>query len=122
MNVYPDGHKPFRPRGLPMDENTVKMLRQIAQYDFYDVLWSAWFDFFVSRNHLEQLRFTLFRAEQLIETQPLPVASPGSDMPQAIDAMLETLEAARKCLEEWKESRTCKAIVEQSPRRKGNIT
>ncbi len=122
MSVYPDGHPPFAPRGLLTDENIEQSIGRIAQSNFHDTLFYAGCALSTSRGSLEQLRVALFRAEQLIETEPLPVPCGCSDLPHSIDGMLETLEAARICLEQWKESQTCKAIVETFPRPKSNVT
>jgi hypothetical protein len=66
---------------------------------------------------LEKIRAHLFRAEQLIDSQPLPAKDFFITLPRDVPAVLETLKAASKCLEEWLESKTCQRILEKYPTR-----
>jgi hypothetical protein len=117
MNLYPQGHEPFQPRGLPPDEVIEDGLGRIAQGDLARSLGSAAFTLMMARLELEHLRGSLFRAEALIDTQPLPPKYLHYLLPSSINALLETTRATEKCLQEWLESTTCQRILEKYPER-----
>jgi len=102
MNLYPDGHPPFISRGLCIDQMTADNIQKIAdERSLERCLNPAWWDLGPSCYHVEHLRACLFRAEQLIDTQPLPAKDGFILLPCEIPALIESLKAATKCLEEW---------------------
>lgn len=118
MSLYPEGHPPFIARGLCLDEFTAETIQcQAEEPTLKMCLNSAVWDLGFSRSYLEQLRACLFRAEQLIDTQRLPAKDFFFLLPYEVPALLESLKAAEKCLEEWLESETCKRILEKYPKR-----
>jgi len=119
MSLYPEGHPPFTLRGVVAEEEmTVEGIRLIAhERSLHTCLNGAYTDLMMSRHYLETLRAHLFRAEQLIETQPLPARNLFILLAHDTPAMLETLKAAQKCVEEWFESETCKRILTKYPKR-----
>jgi hypothetical protein len=73
MSLYPDGHPPFIARGLVMDQLIADNVRDIEpERSLERCLSGASWSFSFSRLWVEKLRAELFRAEQLIDTQPLP--------------------------------------------------
>ena len=118
MSLYPEGHAPFTPRGLVMDQPTADSIRETAHEPSLErclngASWSRSF----CRFYVEKLRAEFFRAEQLIETQPLPAKDLFVLLPHDMAAMLETLKSTQKCLEEWLESKSCKTILAKYPNR-----
>jgi hypothetical protein len=119
MNLYPQGHQPFERRGIiAEDDITVEGIKRIAHERSLEMcLNAAYMDLMFGRHHLEQLRANLFRAEQLIDRQPLPTIDVYAYLPHDMAAMLETIKAAQKCLKEWLESQACKTILQKYPKR-----
>src|SRR6266850_2860498 len=96
MSLYPEGHPPFLPRGLVMDEFTADSVRDIAHERRLERrLNGASWSFSFSRLYVERLRAELFRAEHLIDRQPLPSIDVYAYLPHDVGAMLETLKAAQ---------------------------
>jgi hypothetical protein len=97
MSLYPEGHKPFALRGIVAEEEmTAKSIRDIAHERSLEMcLNSAYEAFMFGRHYLETLRAWLFRAEQLIDRQPLPSIDVYAYLPHDVGAMLETLKAAQ---------------------------
>jgi hypothetical protein len=74
MGLYPTGHQPFALRGIITEHITVEGIRRIAHNrSLQNCLNGAYGALMFGRHQLEELRAYLFRAEQLIDTQPLPV-------------------------------------------------
>jgi hypothetical protein len=94
------------PALFPTDVNNL-----LARFDLERCLNPAMWQLGPSRDYIEQLRAYLFRAEQLIDTQPLPARGFFILLPHDISALLETIKAAQHCLEEWFKSQTCKALT-----------
>jgi hypothetical protein len=121
MSLYPDGHPPFTLRGvLAEEEMTGDGIQSILTHDLQDCLNASYLDLMMSRHHLEQLRVRLFRAEQLLNKEPLPVKDAFVYLPHDMAALLETIKSTQKCLEEWFESEACKRILEKYPTRPMN--
>jgi hypothetical protein len=72
-----------------------------------------------ARLQLELLRANLFRGERLLASaQPRPCLTQNYlfQFPaQEVPVLLETLQTAQRCLEEWLESETCRAILGKDP-------
>jgi hypothetical protein len=118
MRLYPEGYAPFISRGLCLDPMTADGIQEIAnERSLERCLNPAMWRLGDSRLYLELLRGCLFRAEQLIDTQPLPARDYFILLPHDMPALLETLKSAQRCLEEWLESQTCQRILQQYPRR-----
>ena len=113
MSLYPPSHQPFIYRGLMHDQSTAEAVHRIAQQTALEhCLDGAHLKVGMSRVELETLRAALFRAEQLIVTQPLPdKPSIFVLLPHEVPALLESLKACLKCLEAWMESEVWQAIL-----------
>jgi hypothetical protein len=112
MSLYREGHQPFESRGLCLDQITADGIQTIAdERNLERCLNPAMWQLSPSRDYVEQLRAYLFRAEQLIDTQPLPARGFFILLPHDISALLEAIKAAQHCLEEWFKSQTCKALT-----------
>jgi hypothetical protein len=113
--LYPPGHAPFIPREGLGDDRIADQLRAIAtEPRLLGCLHSAQLRTLLLRLLAEELRAYLFRAEHLIETQPLVMARDHRDLaglPSDLRALLESLNAAKRCVEEWLESQTCAAMM-----------
>ena len=91
MSLYPKDHQPFIPRGLGMDRMTKEDIQMIAnERSLERCLTPAWWDLGPNRYYVEHLRACLFRAEQLIGTQPLPAKDGFILLPHEIPALLES--------------------------------
>jgi hypothetical protein len=119
VNLYPDGHQPFHPRGSRMDQDTVRLIQMIAEKNSpSQCLTSAAGMAELVQYHLEAMRAKLFRAEQLAETAPpLPQRQRERlvETVHELQWLLDTLEPVRRSLEEWLESPTCLAILATPP-------
>jgi hypothetical protein len=119
MSLYPEGHDSYKPRGLCFDQRVAEAVWEIAhECTLQRCINGAALSIDMRVIFLEGLRAKLFRGEQLINTQPLiEDGIDYADLPDAVPALLETLKATERCLEEWLESRSCQAIMEKYPRR-----
>jgi len=119
MDLYPEGHSPFTPRGLCFDRPVAEAVREVAhEPTLQSCINGAALSMTMCVIFLERLRAQLFRGEQLIDTAPL--GENGiyyADLPDAVPTLLDTMKSAQRCLEEWLESQTCKAILEKYQQR-----
>jgi hypothetical protein len=116
-DLYPAGHQPFIPRGVHIDPLIADFLAQIPQET--SLVWclnSAYLRLVNIRLLCEDLRAYLFRAEHL-PPQTLEPRDLFIWLPHDVHAVLESLNAARQCLEEWLESDVCHAILRRYPER-----
>jgi hypothetical protein len=116
MSLYPEGHQPFIPFGhAELDQRIADIAHK---HSLVSCLNMVALQCATGSMMLETLRAELFRAEELIDTQPLPPPDLyNGNLPYEVSTMLERLKAAQKCLEEWAESETCKRILEKYPTR-----
>ena len=118
MSLYPEGHPPFALRGVVAEEEmTADGIRFILTRDLQSCLNGAYSDLMMSRHFLEQLRARLFRAEQLIDTNLPEKKDLFILLPHDMPALLETIKATARAIEEWFESTICKTILEKYPQR-----
>jgi hypothetical protein len=114
--LYPKGHQPFIHRGICQDDSTAERIQEIGQKtSLANCLNLAHMHAIVTRGWLEEIRASLFRAEQLIERQPIPTQDLFVLLPHEIGPLLETLEATKRCLEQWLESEACQALLAKYP-------
>jgi hypothetical protein len=115
MSLYPSNHPPFRPRGLAGDEVIEHMIAETGHLPLSRALGQATAAMMLLPLALETLRAALFRAEELAPQEPLPRAERSNPNPEWLPilapALIETLEATRRCLEEWLESPTCRQLT-----------
>jgi hypothetical protein len=124
VNVYPEGHPPFVPGRLILDDAYVLAGVEDAARKVGVVpnLISAYLTFFLMQPSLEDGRVHLFRAEAFMDTDPLAMQDiplgKGSGVTSghlflAHDApvFVGRLKAATQCLEEWLESKSRHAML-----------
>jgi hypothetical protein len=113
--LYPEGHAPFQPRGCLLDRQFPTSMAEIAQDSRIDCIGQATFNAAFARHGLEKLRLQLYRAEALATHEPALRAdgSPpdGRSLPMEVRGLPETLEATKRCLEDWLESETCASLT-----------
>ena len=114
MSLYPPGHPPWRSWRLPIDHHIEEGIAEVAQMSLDHALGTAAVRMLMLPLFLELLRAGLFRAEQLADREPISRDDPTlylERLPTLAPALMEGLEATRRCLEEWLESRTCRKLA-----------
>jgi hypothetical protein len=117
MSLYPPSHPPFRPWGWPIDTQMEATIAEVAQMPLGEALGHAAVRMLMLPIFLESIRAGFFRAEQLAHQEPVPRDEPAlhlERLPTLAPALIESLEATRRCLEEWLESRTCRKLASEN--------
>jgi hypothetical protein len=98
-----------------LDRQLAPDLAEIAQASRIDCIGRAILNAAFARSWLEQLRLGLYRAEALAPQEPaLRADGPhwdGRSLPTEVRGLLETLDATKRCLEDWLKSETCASLT-----------